>query len=133
MGRKNTRSDNVDNGCCTLMVPANGQSLCHLTANIYNISVNTHMKWEGSSFFSSSTGAHPTYPCTLYLLGTNGLVYRHNIYLLLYLNLLSVKTNLLFQLPPGWQPFPSAWACPLSSTGLLPRFSWARPFIPGPL
>ncbi len=31
-----------------------------LTVNIYNISVNTHMKREGSSFFSSSTGAHPT-------------------------------------------------------------------------
>jgi hypothetical protein len=44
-----------------------------VTANIYNISVNTRKKWEGFSFLSSSIGAHLTFPCTMACLGTNWL------------------------------------------------------------
>jgi hypothetical protein len=56
---------------CTQTFPDKTQSAFHLAANICNISVNTHMKWESTSFFNRSTEAQQTYPCIMYRLSTN--------------------------------------------------------------
>ena len=70
---KNIHSRWVVHDCYALTGPENRQSECHLAANISNISVDVHMKWERSTFFKTSTGAHQTYPCIMYRLVTNGL------------------------------------------------------------
>ncbi len=54
---KNTHFCYTAHGYYALTGPAKRQSACHLVPNIYNISGNTDMKWDSSSFFNISTGA----------------------------------------------------------------------------